>query len=175
MTHTEPPWPQWSRRHLESYCLVVRLSYALRQAERVSRLWCKYLKTLSAFSLVVRNLQKSFQQSRQRAPALHRSLRNFRMLWTQRPVADLWIQGDAQFVLRTWVNRTAQYSCNYIKCVKRCAPSRSIKPKEVEAPKRLSYFFRAFCASLSQKIAPEILTSGAISKRVRLRVFLVTV
>src|ERR1051325_6053056 len=63
--------------------------------------------------------------SRAKGPALFRSPRgNFRMRLIQRPVADLWIQGDAHLVLRTWVTwvklERPQYSCNCIKRVKPC-------------------------------------------------------
>src|SRR5215213_2043477 len=41
------------------------------------------------------------------------------MRLTQRPVADLWIQGDTLGCAnRIWVNKAPQYSCNCIKCVK---------------------------------------------------------
>src|ERR1051325_10353334 len=63
------------------------------------------------------------------SPALFRSPRgNFRMRLIQRPVADLWIQGDAHLVLRTWVTwvklERPQYSCNCIKRVKPCVLTR---------------------------------------------------
>src|SRR5215216_673508 len=51
----------------ERHYSVARLRSALRRAEQVSRLSWKYLKTLSAFSLVFRTSNNHFSKSRAKA------------------------------------------------------------------------------------------------------------